>query len=410
MMNHMRWFFMLAVAIAPLIFLSLNCSTSGDDDAGPPDDDSADDDFMDDTIDDDVTDDEAFDDDTIDDDTIDDDATPPVFIDDQGYFCLNGKRTILLGAEEPPMWIVFPALQPYSGVMDDFVTLCRQSHVNLLVLYKWTPWPHEFLMRLAQEGIWLGIQVAEAKQNLFGFSQTGGAIGKLPDEEFQQEQLAMIEEKVGAYHDLPNIAFWWIGGEFVEPWFYFDGGQKLRQVLQRYIDAIHDLDPEGRPITCSQHLLEVFLNHFDPLFHFLDLTDQLDFNWITMATHMHLGDFIPGLSYSMNWLPVLRLMEKPEMLTLLLNDAFRLNHEKAIYLGSWSTASPDSGPCLFSAMLTGQNWENMSTVTPFNGGAYWNLADQIQPSDMPHALMMLNEGMLIGTENLDGLAAGYASN
>jgi hypothetical protein len=345
-----------------------------------------------------------------DDDNNDDDESPTSpYIDSDGYFVLDGARTLVLGAEEPPIWIAFEPLQPYPEIVDEFVDLCVQSHINLIVFYKWVPWPREFIQRLADAGIWVGVQVAEAKQNLWGFSQTGGAIGTLQDEEHQQEQIDLINAKVPFYADLPNVAFWWIGGEFVEPFFYFDGGARLKQIVQRYVDAIHELDPLRRPITCSQHLLEMMLCSTDGKRTCLDLAGITDFAWFTMATHMHLGDFIPGLSYDLNWLPVLDLMEHQAALRPLLREINHVNHGRAFYLGSWSTMSPAHGPCGPSADLTRTQWEHLTSAASYSGGAYWNFGDHIQPSDFPHGLVELQDGLLAETENMIGLAQGYAA-
>lgn len=201
----------------------------------------------------------------------------PPYIDGEGYFVLNGARTLLLGAEEPPVWVAFPELQPYPGIADDFARLCRDAGINLIVFYKWVPWPRAFIERLGQEGIWVGVQVAEAKQPLLSFVRTGGAIGTLPDEAFESEQMELIRERVSHYAPLSNVAFWWIGGEFVEPFFYADGGAALKALLARYVGAIRNLDPERRPVTCSQHLLEALLCGPAMGRACLDLGDVVDF-------------------------------------------------------------------------------------------------------------------------------------
>ncbi len=332
-----------------------------------------------------------------------------VQIDTEGYFVLNGVKTILLGGEEPPVWVAFPELQPYPEVVEDFIRLCRDACINLIVLYKWVPWPREFIEQLARAGIWVGIQVAEAKQPLLPFLQTGGAIGTLPDKVFEQEQFHLIQERVSYYASLPNVAFWWIGGEFIEPVFYSDGGMCLRALLLRYIEAIRDLDPYARPITCSQHIVEALLCGPGMGRMCLDLTDVIDFSWYTIATHMHLGDFLPGLPSSLNWQPILNPMEDPVLLDSLLVKIHRVQQGKAFYLGSWSTMSPSQGPCYPSSELTRSQWEQIHRVVPFSGGAYWNFGSHLQPSDFPHGLVELKNGVIVPTENMAGLGQAYAA-
>jgi hypothetical protein len=329
-------------------------------------------------------------------------------IDADGYFVLNGARTLLLGAEEPPVWVAFPELRPYPRIADDFARLCRDAGINLIVFYKWVPWPPAFIERLGQEGIWAGIQVAEAKQPLLSFGQTGGAIGTLPDAAFESEQMELIRERVSSYASLSNVAFWWIGGEFVEPFFYLDGGAALRALLGRYVGAIRSLDPDRRPITCSQHLLEALLCGPAMGRACLDLSDVVDFQWYTIATHMHVGDFVPGLPSSLNWQPVLNNLEEPLLLSSLLAKIRDTQGGKALYLGSWSTMSPKEGPCRPSAELTLGQWELLrSAGVPFSGGAFWNLGSHVQPSDFPHGLVELRDGAIAANENMIGLGQAY---
>jgi len=330
------------------------------------------------------------------------------FCEQTGFFQTDDRRVLLLGAEEPPIWIAFEELRPYPEVVDEFIGLCRQSNINLIVLYRYAPWPKEFLQRLADADIWLGIQVAEVKENLFGFPQTGGAWGTLPSQEFIDEQMESINRMVSTYSYLPNIAFWWLGGEFVEPVFRADGGARLREIVQLYASEIRSLDPQNRPITCSRHMLEYWaMNPFGGVTP-IDLSDITDFTWVTIATHMHLGDFIGNLPEELVWRPVLDSMEHPDTLRDILQTAWELNGGKPLYLGSWSTKAAGEGPCTWSYDRTLNQWRTAFNSVPALGGAYWHMGSHTQPSDEPHALFYLGpDSKLEATDNLFGLAQGY---
>ena len=329
---------------------------------------------------------------------------------DSGYFYADDERILLLGVEEPPVWVAFEELRPYPEVVDDFIALLKQSGVNLVVLYRYAPWPVEFLQRLADAGIWLGIQVADVKEPVFGFPETGGAWGTLPDDEFIAEQMESIRSIVSAYGRLPNVAFWWLGGEFVEPVFRADGGRRIREIVRMYADEIRSLDGAGRPITCSRHLLEYWDgNPFSGVTP-IDLSDITDFTWITIATHMHLGDFVRDIPGELAWLPVLDAMEDAAVLAHILETAWDMNGRRPLYLGSWSTKAPDAGVCGWSSELTRAQWDAIFGAVPSLGGAYWHVASHIQPSYEPHVLMYLDaSGRLQPTDNLEGLSAAYSA-
>lgn len=338
-----------------------------------------------------------------------DDTTADIRFDKRsGFFHIDDNRTLLLGAEEPTIWVAFEELRPYPEIVDEFIEMCREANINLIVLYRYAPWQTDFLERLADAKIWLGIQVAEVKENLFGFPETGGAWGTLPSQEFIDEQIESINRIVSTYSYLSNIAFWWIGGEFVEPVFRKDGGKRVREIVQMYISKIRELDPQNRPITCSRHLLEYWSQNPFGGVTSIDLSDITDFTWVTIATHMHLGDFIPDLPENFRWLPILDAMEDEHTLQQILQTAWELNGRKPLYLGSWSTKAPGGGPCDWSSDLTLNAWRAASVSVSFLGGAYWDFGSHLEDYKEPHALIYLGaDRKLHANDNMAGLAKGY---
>lgn len=326
-----------------------------------------------------------------------------------GFFYIDDERTLLLGAEEPTIWVAFEELRPYPEIVDEFIQMCHKASINLIVLYRHAPWETDFLERLADAKIWLGIQVADVKEPLFGFSHTGGAWGTLPSQEYIDEQIESIERIVSTYGHLPNIAFWWIGGEFVEPIFRKDGGERVREIVQMYVSKIRELDPQNRPITCSRHILEYWSkNPFGGVTP-IDLSDITDFTWITIATHMHIGDFIANIPEDLRWFPILQAMEDKSTLKQILQTAWELNGKKPLYIGSWSTKAPPDGPCGWSSELTFEQWKAVSESVPFLGGAYWDFGSHLEDEIEPHALIYLGAyRKLQATDNMLGLAKGYS--
>lgn len=205
---------------------------------------------------------------------------PAPAIDDEGDFLVGGKRTHMLGVEEPPA-----DEEGFKAAVPLIRNLCAD-----FALFYVTSWPYrspDQYEQLEKSGIWIAQQVAEAKMVENGLPLTGGGMGTFPDEEFTARQMASIEDIVGRLASSDHILFWWIGGELVEPEFHEQGGERLRELVAALVDAIHKADPLHRPITIQRHILEIGMYPDN----FVDLSDIVDFMWVTIATHAHRGDF-----------------------------------------------------------------------------------------------------------------------
>lgn len=312
-------------------------------------------------------------------DPIDDTSGPepierPVTIGADGYFYLDGKRTIVIGAEEERRVLG-------DAEVDALIPRLREAGVNFLVIYLQDLQTDYFYDRTEAEGIWIAQHLGTLKKETQqGFSNTGGVIGTIPDEAWYQVRLAEIQNVVPRLAVHRNILFWWLGGELVEPEFHSaEGIAVVREHVRRYRDTLRSLDPLHRPFTVSHHFVEVVEDVVIP---FVDYADLTDFTWFTVASHFHLGDFLPAGG----WRPVAGLAESSVVMRPILERAIELNRGKPLFLGGWFGRGPLLGPC--SAEDQGQRiretWDTVSSV-PYLGFSAYHL-DEWDGNGIPHAL------------------------
>jgi len=292
-----------------------------------------------------------------------------------GYFYLNGEKTktIVVGVEEERRVLS-------KAQVDELIPRLKDTGINFLVIYFQNLQNDYFYKRMEEKGIWIAQHLGTVKKELQGFSNTGGVIGTVPDEAWFQARLADVNKAVTRLASRTNILFWWMGGEFVEPDFYTPSGTAtIRDHISRYRDAIQALDPMGRPFTVSHHYIEAIEN---PLAPFIDFSDLTDFTWFTVATHFHLGDFIPCAG----WWPIAQVTEPRFVLNTVLQRAYNLNHQKPIFFGGWYGQAPFWGPCTSDdqgdRML--DKWAAISNV-PNIGYSTYHL-DEWDGNGIPHAL------------------------
>lgn len=310
-------------------------------------------------------------------------STPPpawqpsgklVEVSPEGYFYLNGKKTIVMGAEEERHIYT-------EAEIGQMIPRLKQMGVNFLVIYVGNPQQDFFYEKLAAAGIYVAVHLGTLKKETQeGFSNTGGVIGTIPDEEWMQMTLARIQEMVPRLARFNNILFWWLGGEFVEAEFHSaDGMAAVRDAVRRTRDAVRALDPKGRPFTVSHHYVEAVE---DPLLPFIDYRDLTDFTWFTVATHMHWGDFAEGGG----WWPVLQESEPGLILESILSKAYDLNGKKAVFFGGFFGQAPWWGPCKkedqYGALK--DKWNILKKISHSGGSAYH--ATEWDGNDIPHRL------------------------
>jgi len=298
----------------------------------------------------------------------------PVEVSPEGFFYLNGIKTLVIGAEEERHVYT-------SAEIDQLIPRLKDTGIKFLVVYKGDAQQDFFYEKLQGAGIYvaqhLGTLKKETQQS---FSGTGGVIGTIPDEAWMQLTLDYINVTVPRLSKFRNILFWWLGGEFVEPEFHTGSGAlAVRDAVRRARDAVRALDPLKRPFTVSHHYVEVIE---DPLLPFIDYRDLTDFTWFTVATHMHLGDFLAGGG----WWPVLQESEWGPLLQSILSKAYSLNGSKPIFFGGFYGQAPWWGPCRKEDQygLLRDKW-NLLKATPFNGGSVYH-ATEWNGNGIPHVL------------------------
>ncbi len=208
----------------------------------------------------------------------------PSQIGPDGYFYLNGEKTktIVVGVEEERCVLL-------DEQVDELIPRLKETGINFLVIYLQNLQNKYFYERMEQEGIWIAQHLGTVKKELQGFSNTGGVIGTVPNDQWLQARLADVETAMNLLASRENILFWWMGGEFVEPDFYTPSGTAtIHEHIRRYREAIQGCDPEdiqecdprypldgmGRPFTVSHHYIEAIGN---PLASFIDFSDLTDF-------------------------------------------------------------------------------------------------------------------------------------
>ncbi|MHB8872860.1 MAG: hypothetical protein ACYC8T_04170 [Myxococcaceae bacterium] len=275
---------------------------------------------------------------------------------------------------------------PEAPVPDALIPRLKEMGVSFLVVYIGNPQQDFFYERLEAEGLWIAQDLGNVKKKtLSPFPNTGGVIGTVPDEDTVRDNLERIDGLVGRLSRFRNILFWWMGGEFAEPAFHDAEGMRLtRDSVRRYAEAIRARDPLKRPFTVSHHYVEALQ---DPVLDFVDLSELTDFTWFTVATHFHLGDFVPNGG----WLPVAQSSEAPFALGPLLERASGLNHRRPIFLGGWFAQAPLFGPCSGEAQpaLMKEKWKVVSKV-PHLGSSTYHLAAW-NDNGIPHALLEWTE-------------------
>ncbi|MBI4952661.1 MAG: hypothetical protein HY908_11555 [Myxococcales bacterium] len=318
----------------------------------------------------------------------------PVAIGADGYFYLDGVKSIVFGAEEEHHHYT-------PEELDALVPRLHELGVGFLVLYVQNPQEDFFYERLEAAGLYVAQDLGNVKKRLLSpFAATGGVIGTVPDAALVAANLAQIDELVGRLARFRSILFWWMGGELVEPAFHSaSGSAAVRASVHRYAERVRALDPLGRPFTVSHHYLEALA---DPLLSFVDFGDDTDFTWLTVATHFHLGDFSDLLPVP--WLPVARATEPRLVLTPILERAFALNRERPVFFGGWYGQAPLLGPCRPEGQAEGmvEKWAALAGV-PHSGGSTYHLSSW-GDNDIPHALFVQSGGDWLPTEA--GLALG----
>lgn len=314
------------------------------------------------------------------------DATPPpVAIGADGYFVLNGRRTVVYGLEEEHH--VYTEQE-----LDLLVPALRELGVTFLVVYRGNVQQDFFYERFEREGLWVAQELGNVKKRVASpFAGTGGVLGTVPDEETIASNLQHIDELVGRLARHRSILFWWIGGEFAERDFHTPAGeQAVRASVALYADAVRARDPLGRPFTVSHHYVEALE---DALLPFIDFSDLTDFTWFTVATHFHSCDFIEGGG----WYPLARASEVPLALEVLLARAWQLNHERPVFFGGWYAQAPLLGACSMEHQAEGmrEKWRVLSTV-PSMGASAYHLAEW-QENGIPHAMLEWRDGALAPT-------------
>lgn len=192
----------------------------------------------------------------------------PVAIGADGYFYLDGERTIMIGVEEERRVLG-------DAEIDSLIPRLHEAGVNALVIYLQDVQSDYFYQRTEAAGIWIAQHLGTLKKETGpGFANTGGVIGTIPDEAWYQARLADLEQVVPRLAGHRNILFWWLGGELVEPEFHTARGIAIvREHVRRYRDAVAALDPLRRPFTVSHHVAEAVE---DPLLRFVDYSDLTD--------------------------------------------------------------------------------------------------------------------------------------
>jgi hypothetical protein len=311
-------------------------------------------------------------------------AASPSQIGSDGYFYLNGEKTIVVGVEEERR-----VLSPEQ--VRELLPRLKDTGINFLVIYLQNIQKDYFYQLMEDNGIWIAQHLGTVKKELQGFSNTGGVIGTVPDEAWFQARLVNVRKAVTHLASHKNILFWWMGGEFVEPDFHTPSGTAtIRKHISRYRKAIQECDPKAiqkcdpmdpmrRPFTVSHHYIEAIEN---PLAPFIDFSDLTDFTWFTVATHFHLGDFIPGAG----WWPIAQVTEPSFVLNTVLQRAYNLNHQKPIFFGGWYGQAPFWGPCTSEDQgdRVLDKWAAISNV-PNIGYSTYHL-DEWDGNDIPHAL------------------------
>lgn len=300
---------------------------------------------------------------------------PPVEIGPDGFFRLEGRRTVLYGLEE----------EHHRYTRDELEALIprlKQLGVNFLVLYRNNPQEDFFYQRLGEEGLWVAQELGGVKKiTLSPFANTGGNLGTLPDEALVVSNLAWLVPEVTRLSRFRSILFWWLGGEFAEPEFHTQAGAAaVRDSVARYRDAVRAADPLGRPFTVSHHYVEALE---DAALSFIDFSDLTDFTWFTVATHFHSGDFVANGG----WWPVARASEVPAVFEPTLQRASALNHRRPVFLAGWFAQAPLWGPCDAGGQgeAMREKWRLLSTV-PNLGASTYHLSEWNQ-NGMPHALL-----------------------
>lgn len=317
-------------------------------------------------------------------------AAPPVEIGADGYFVLNGRRTVVYGLEEEH--------HVYSEQeLDVLVPAMRELGVTFLVIYLGNVQEDYFYERFEREGLWVAQELGNVKKRVASpFAGTGGVLGTVPDDETIAGNLENIDAVVGRLARHRSILFWWVGGEFAEREFHTPAGeQAVRASVALYADAVRARDPLGRPFTVSHHYVEALE---DVLMPFIDYSDLTDFTWFTVATHFHSCDFMEGSG----WWPVARESEVPVALEALLARAWRLNHERPVFFGGWFAQAPLLGACSVDHQPEGmrEKWRVLSTVPSIGASAYHLAA--WEDNGIPHAMLERRDGDLVPT------AAGVA--
>jgi len=300
-------------------------------------------------------------------------ASSPAQIGSDGFFYLNGQKTVVFGAEAER--------RVYTNrEVDQLIPRLQEMGVNALVIYFQNLQSDYFYQQMDSQNIWIAQHLGSVKKRTVAFSATGGELGTLPDEAWIQTNLTNINTAVTRLAPRNNILFWWMGGEFAEPEFHTTSGRTaVRDSVRRYRDAIAAIDTRSRPYTVSHHYMETIE---DPLLPFIDYSDLTDFSWFTVATHFHLKDFV---SWG-GWWPVAQITEPAFILDSLLDRAHALAHHKPIFLGGWYGQAPLWGPCAADAQraLMHDKWDAIQHV-PHLGGSSYHL-DEWDGNAIPHAL------------------------
>lgn len=311
-----------------------------------------------------------------------------VAIGPDGYFYVDGRKTIVFGAEEEH--------HRYTAAeLGSLIPRLREMGVTFLVLYVGNPQDDFFYARLDAAGIFVAQDLGNVKKRMVSpFAATGGVIGTLPDEALVAANLAQIDDVVGRLARFDNILFWWMGGELAEPEFHSAAGRDLtRDSIRRYAQEIRALDPERRPFTVSHHYVEAIE---DPALPFVDYSDLTDFTWFTLATHFHAGDFTTAAP-ALRWFPVAATSEPSPILGALVRRAYELGHDRPIFLGGWYGQAPLLGPCRSEDQprLLRDKWDAISGV-PHVGGSTYHLSAW-DDNAIPHALFEQVDGDWIPT-------------
>jgi len=315
-----------------------------------------------------------------------------IHVGDDGYFQRNDERVVFRGVE---------AIQSGERTFPQHAELARIAGINLAINY--SKMPDWWYTCLDNEEISVGQWVGYAGERSDRYI-SGGGFAFPPSDAFIEERVAEAGAIVAEVSCHENIAFWWIGGEWVNPVHYLPhNAAQIRKCIAAMVEAVRAADPYDRPITCSHHLIEILSGPF-----FIDYSDLVDFNWFTLCTHMHRGDF-EELDPPEKWIPVLALQEKPGVIPAALRLALLLNGGRPFYI-PWYTFGPEepNTPCVPSREATLKEWEAIQAAhVPLMGTTYYEWEGAWHGEGHSHELARERDGFLVLTDNYAGVYEAY---